>query len=118
MKKLKQHGYSDAHIAWLMRVDEEEVTRHRKNLGVIRTYKDVDTCPGEYEAESPYYYSTFSEENESKPSFKKKIIVLGFGTNRIGQGFEFDYCCLHCVLDVINAGYESIMFNLNPKTIS
>jgi len=118
MKKLKQHGYSDAQIAWLMRVDEEEVTRHRKNLGVIRTYKAVDTCAGEYEAESPYYYSTFSDENESKPSDKKKIIVLGSGPNRIGQGIEFDYCCVHGVLAVKNAGYEAIMVNCNPETVS
>src|SRR5690625_7233471 len=111
MKKLKQHGYSDAHIAWLMRVDEEEVTRHRQNLGVIRTYKAVDTCAGEYEAESPYYYSTFSDENESKPSYQNEIIGLGAGANRIGEGIEFDYCCVHGLLGVKDAGCEAVMVN-------
>ncbi|MBY5956802.1 carbamoyl-phosphate synthase large subunit [Membranicola marinus] len=118
MLELKQHGYSDAQISWLMRLDEDEVTRHRKNIGVRRTYKTVDTCAAEFEAETPYFYSTFEQENESKRSDKKKIIVLGSGPNRIGQGIEFDYCCVHGILAIKNAGYEAIMVNCNPETVS
>ncbi len=119
MLELKQHGYSDAQISWLMRLDEEEVSRHRKdNLNIRRTYKVVDTCAAEFEAETPYFYSTFEQENESIPSDKKKIIVLGSGPNRIGQGIEFDYCCVHGVLAIKNAGYEAIMVNCNPETVS
>ena len=88
--ELKQHGYSDAQIAWVLRIKEEEVTRYRKKSGIRRTYKVVDTCAAEFEAKTPYYYSTFEGENESIPSNKKKIIVLGSGPNRIGQGIEFD----------------------------
>ncbi len=119
MLELKQHGYSDAQISWLMRIDEDEVTRHRKNnLNIRRTYKVVDTCAAEFEAQTPYFYSTFEQENESFPSEKKKIIVLGSGPNRIGQGIEFDYCCVHGVLAIKNAGYEAIMVNCNPETVS
>lgn len=119
MLELKQHGYSDAQISWLMRLDEDEVTRHRKeNLKIRRTYKVVDTCAAEFEAQTPYYYSTFEQENESVPSEKKKIIVLGSGPNRIGQGIEFDYCCVHGILAIKNAGYEAIMVNCNPETVS
>ena len=119
MLELKQHGYSDAQISWLMRLDEDEVTRHRKeNLKIRRTYKVVDTCAAEFEAQTPYYYSTFEHENESVPSEKKKIIVLGSGPNRIGQGIEFDYCCVHGILAIKNAGYEAIMVNCNPETVS
>ena len=119
MLELKQHGYSDAQISWLMRLDEDEVTHHRKNnLNIRRTYKVVDTCAAEFEAQTPYYYSTFEQENESQPSDKKKIIVLGSGPNRIGQGIEFDYCCVHGILAIKNAGYEAIMVNCNPETVS
>ncbi|GAA5221899.1 carbamoyl-phosphate synthase large subunit [Membranihabitans marinus] len=118
MLELKQHGYSDAQIAWLMRINENEVTRHRKKLGIRRTYKLVDTCAAEFEAQTPYYYSTFEQENESIPSDKKKIIVLGSGPNRIGQGIEFDYCCVHGILAIKEAGYEAIMVNCNPETVS
>ncbi len=118
MLELKQVGYSDAQIAWLMRVDEQAVTKHRFSLGIRRTYKLVDTCAAEFEAQTPYYYSTFDEENESIPSNKKKIIVLGSGPNRIGQGIEFDYCCVHGLLAIKEAGYEAIMINCNPETVS
>ncbi len=118
MLELKQHGYSDAQLAWLLRIDEDEVTLHRKKMGVRRTYKMVDTCAAEFEAKTPYYYSTFEQENESIPSDKKKIIVLGSGPNRIGQGIEFDYCCVHGILAIKNAGYEAIMVNCNPETVS
>ena len=88
------------------RVDEEAVGKQRKKLGITRTYKMVDTCAAEFEAQTPYFYSTFDHENESIPSDRKKIIVLGSGPNRIGQGIEFDYCCVHGVLAIKEAGYE------------
>lgn len=115
---LKKAGYSDGQIAWLMRIKESEVTAHRKHLGIRRTYKMVDTCAAEFEAKTPYFYSTFDTENESIPSAKKKVIILGSGPNRIGQGIEFDYCCVHGVLAVKEAGYEAIMVNCNPETVS
>jgi carbamoyl-phosphate synthase large subunit len=116
--ELKQHGYSDAQIAWVLRIKEEEVTRYRKKLNIRRVYKMVDTCAAEFEAKTPYFYSTFEGENESIPSDKKKIIVLGSGPNRIGQGIEFDYCCVHGLLAVKEMGYEAIMVNCNPETVS
>ena len=116
--ELKQHGYSDAQIAWVLRIKEEEVTRYRKKCGIRRVYKVVDTCAAEFEAKTPYFYSTFEGENESIPSNKKKIIVLGSGPNRIGQGIEFDYCCVHGLLALKEAGYEAIMVNCNPETVS
>lgn len=115
---LKQMGYSDAQIAWLMRISEQEVTRQRYKLGIRRTYKMVDTCAAEFEAKTPYFYSTFDRENESTPSEKKKVIVLGSGPNRIGQGIEFDYCCVHGVMAIREAGFEAIMINCNPETVS
>jgi carbamoyl-phosphate synthase large subunit len=115
---LKASGYSDGQIAWLMRLKESEVTRCRKKLGIRRTYKMVDTCAAEFEAQTPYFYSAFDGENESVPSDKKKIVVLGSGPNRIGQGIEFDYCCVHGLLAIKEAGYESIMINCNPETVS
>src|SRR6187455_1377267 len=117
-KELKQMGYSDAQIAWLLRINEHEVTRARYKHGIRRTYKMVDTCAAEFEAQTPYFYSTFDRENESIPSSKKKIVVLGSGPNRIGQGIEFDYCCVHGVLAIKEAGYEAIMINCNPETVS
>ncbi len=116
--ELKSVGYSDAQIAWVLRIKEEEVTRYRLQLGITRTYKMVDTCAGEFEAHTPYFYSTFEKENESIPSDKKKILVLGSGPNRIGQGIEFDYCCVHGLMAIKEAGYEAIMINCNPETVS
>ena len=116
--ELKQHGYSDAQIAWVLRIKEQEVTNHRKKVGIRRVYKVVDTCAAEFEAKTPYFYSTFDGENESIPSERKKIIVLGSGPNRIGQGIEFDYCCVHGLLAIKEAGYEAIMVNCNPETVS
>jgi len=117
-RELKSVGYSDVQIAWLMRINEEEVTKQRKKLGIIRTYKMVDTCAAEFEAQTPYFYSTFETENESISSDKKKIIVLGSGPNRIGQGIEFDYCCVHGIMAIKESGYEAIMVNCNPETVS
>ncbi len=116
--ELKRSGYSDAQIAWLLRISEKEVTRCRYKLGIKRVFKMVDTCAAEFEAKTPYFYSTFDGENESIPSKKKKIIVLGSGPNRIGQGIEFDYCCVHGLLAIKEAGYEAIMINCNPETVS
>ena len=117
--ELKQVGYSDAQIAWLMRIKEEHVTQRRKELNIKRVFKVVDTCAAEFAAQTPYFYSTFETENESIPSSdKKKIVVLGSGPNRIGQGIEFDYCCVHGLLAIKEAGYESIMINCNPETVS
>jgi len=117
--ELKTLGYADAQIAWLMRVDEEAVTKYRKSLDIRRTYKMVDTCAAEFEAQTPYFYSTFDQENESNPTTdKKKVIVLGSGPNRIGQGIEFDYCCVHGLLAIKDVGFESIMINCNPETVS
>ncbi len=118
LREMKEMGYADGQIAWLLRINEREVTRHRMNLGIKRTYKMVDTCAAEFEAKTPYFYSTFDHENESIPSNKKKIVVLGSGPNRIGQGIEFDYCCVHGLLAIKEAGYESIMVNCNPETVS
>ncbi len=119
LKELKQKGFSDLQIANILgNVTEDEVYTHRRNLGIKRTYKLVDTCAAEFEAQTPYYYSTFEDENESVVSDKKKIIVLGSGPNRIGQGIEFDYCCVHGVLAIKESGYEAIMVNCNPETVS
>lgn len=117
---LKQKGYSDAQIAWILggNVEEDEVYARRHELGIKRVFKMVDTCAAEFPAATPYFYSTFEEENESIVSDKKKIVVLGSGPNRIGQGIEFDYSCVHGLLAAKEAGYEAIMVNCNPETVS
>lgn len=114
----KQKGFSDAQIAYLLGVTEDEVYEKRKSLGMRRVYKMVDTCAAEFPAQTPYFYSTFEGENESNVSDKKKIIVLGSGPNRIGQGIEFDYSCVHGLIAAKEAGYEAIMINCNPETVS
>jgi len=114
----KQKGYADRQIAHLLRCLESEVYNKRTEFGIKRVYKLVDTCAAEFEAQTPYYYSTFEYENESIVSDKKKIIVLGSGPNRIGQGIEFDYSCVHGVLAAKECGYETIMINCNPETVS
>jgi carbamoyl-phosphate synthase large subunit len=118
MMELKKSGYSDAQIAWILRVKDDEVFRHRIALGIRRVFKMVDTCAAEFAAQTPYFYSTFDAENESIPSDKPKIVVLGSGPNRIGQGIEFDYCCVHGVNAIRESGYEAIMINCNPETVS
>lgn len=115
----KQKGYGDRQVAHLVGCWESQVYDKRKEFNINRVYKLVDTCAAEFEAKTPYYYSTFEEENESNAeSDKKKIIVLGAGPNRIGQGIEFDYCCVHGVLAGKECGYETIMINCNPETVS
>jgi len=121
LRQAKVHGFSDEQIARIINdATEEEVYEKRKAAGIRRVYKMVDTCSAEFEAKTPYFYSTFEEghTNESKVSDKKKIIVLGSGPNRIGQGIEFDYCCVHGLLAIKECGYESIMVNCNPETVS
>lgn len=116
---LKQKGFSDVQIAHVLgNVTEEDVYQRRKALGIRRVYKMVDTCAAEFPAKTPYYYSTYEGENESKVSDKKKIIVLGSGPNRIGQGIEFDYSCVHGLLAAKEMGFEAIMINCNPETVS
>lgn len=114
----KQKGYADRQIAHLLRCLESEVYNKREELGIKRVYKLVDTCAAEFEAQTPYYYSTFEYENESIVSDKKKVVVLGSGPNRIGQGIEFDYSCVHGVLAAKECGYETVMINCNPETVS
>jgi carbamoyl-phosphate synthase large subunit len=114
----KQKGYADRQIAHLLKCLESEVFAKRHELGIKRVYKLVDTCAAEFEAKTPYYYSTFEGENESISSDRKKVIVLGSGPNRIGQGIEFDYSCVHGVLAAKECGYETIMINCNPETVS
>jgi carbamoyl-phosphate synthase large subunit len=118
--ELKQKGYSDIQIAYLLGGDttEDDIWDLRKSLGINRIYKMVDTCAAEFASPTNYFYSTFDGENESIPTDKKKIIVLGSGPNRIGQGIEFDYCCVHGLLAAKEAGFEAIMINCNPETVS
>lgn len=114
----KQKGYADRQIAHLLRCLESEVHNKRTEFGIKRVFKLVDTCAAEFDAQTPYYYSTFEFENESIVTDKKKIVVLGSGPNRIGQGIEFDYSCVHGVLAAKECGYETIMINCNPETVS
>ena len=119
MFEAKQKGYADRQVAHLLRCLESEVYKKRsEEFGINRVYKMVDTCAAEFEARTPYYYSTFETENESVRSDKKKVVVLGSGPNRIGQGIEFDYSCVHGVLAAKECGYETIMINCNPETVS
>jgi len=118
MRKAKEKGYADRQIAHLIDCKESEVHSKRKEMGINRVYKMVDTCAAEFDAKTAYYYSTFDAENESISSDKKKVIVLGSGPNRIGQGIEFDYSCVHGILAAKEAGYEAIMINCNPETVS
>ncbi|HPN58891.1 MAG TPA: carbamoyl-phosphate synthase large subunit [Chitinophagaceae bacterium] len=121
LREAKVNGFSDEQISRILEHgDEEDVYNKRKEAGITRVYKMVDTCAAEFEAKTPYFYSTFEggNSNESKVSDKKKIIVLGSGPNRIGQGIEFDYCCVHGLLAIKECGYEAIMVNCNPETVS
>ncbi|EON77819.1 Carbamoyl-phosphate synthase large chain [Lunatimonas lonarensis] len=119
MKLAKHKGYADRQIAHLVGCLESEVFhKRREEMGIKRVYKLVDTCAAEFEAQTPYYYSSFGEENESLPSDRKKVVVLGSGPNRVGQGIEFDYSCVHGVLAAKESGFETIMINCNPETVS
>jgi carbamoyl-phosphate synthase large subunit len=118
MRKLKRKGFSDKRMSQVMEVDELQVQARRHELGVRPVYKRVDTCAAEFVSSTAYMYSTYEEECESNPSDKEKIMVLGGGPNRIGQGIEFDYCCVHAALAMREDGYETIMVNCNPETVS
>ncbi len=118
LRKAKEKGFADRQIAYMLDCYESEVFKKRKDMGINRVFKLVDTCSAEFEAKTPYYYSTFEAENESVSSPNKKIVVLGSGPNRIGQGIEFDYSCVHGVLAAKECGYETIMINCNPETVS
>ncbi|MDF1856850.1 carbamoyl-phosphate synthase large subunit [Pseudooceanicola sp.] len=124
LRRLKMMGFSDARLAMLTGRDEDNVRRARMNLGVNAVFKRIDTCAAEFEAQTPYMYSTYEVpvmgevECEARPSDKKKVVILGGGPNRIGQGIEFDYCCCHACFALTDAGYETIMVNCNPETVS
>jgi carbamoyl-phosphate synthase large subunit len=117
-KRAKRLGFSDAQLAWLWGRTEAEVRSRRLELGVLPTYKTVDTCAAEFDAKTPYHYSTWEDTDEVAPSDRKKVIILGSGPNRIGQGIEFDYCCVHASFALRDAGFETIMVNCNPETVS
>ena len=118
LRRAKQYGFSDVRLAELMGLDAEEVRQIRKEFGIITAYKRVDTCGAEFEAHTPYLYSTYESECEAMPTQRKKIMILGGGPNRIGQGIEFDYCCVHAAFALKEMGYETIMVNCNPETVS
>jgi len=118
IRKAKKLGFSDRQIAHLKGTTELEIRERRKNEGVIPTYRLVDTCAAEFEAFTPYYYSTYGDENEIRDGDKKQVMILGGGPNRIGQGIEFDYCCVHAAFALKELGFETIMVNSNPETVS
>jgi carbamoyl-phosphate synthase large subunit len=118
IRQLKRRGFSDSRLATLLNTDEKTVRKYRKQLGVQPVYKRVDSCAAEFESATAYMYSTYEEECESNPSTNDKIMVLGGGPNRIGQGIEFDYCCVHAAMACREDGYETIMVNCNPETVS
>ena len=117
-KRVKRVGFSDAQLAYLWGSAESEVRAAREAAGVIPTYKTVDTCSAEFAAQTPYHYSTYEDENEVRDSDRQRVIILGSGPNRIGQGIEFDYCCVHASFALRDAGFETVMVNCNPETVS
>ncbi len=118
LRRAKQMGFSDVHLSRLLGVSEGDVRAERERLDVIPVYKTVDTCAAEFVAHTPYLYSTYEGEDESQPTDRKKVIILGGGPNRIGQGIEFDYCCVHAAFALKEDGFEAIMVNCNPETVS
>ncbi|MGL1902141.1 MAG: carbamoyl-phosphate synthase large subunit [Fibrobacterales bacterium] len=118
LKEAKKHGYSDYQLAHILKTKVEVIEAKRKEIGLSKVYKTVDTCAAEFEAETPYHYSSFDEENEAVRSDRKKVVILGGGPNRIGQGIEFDYCCVHASYALQEEGFEAIMVNSNPETVS
>ncbi len=118
LRKAKQYGFSDKYLASMLGVEEQALRKHRRALGINAVYKTVDTCGAEFEATTPYLYSTFEADCEANPTDRRKVIILGSGPNRIGQGIEFDYCCVHAAFALREIGIESIMVNCNPETVS
>ena len=118
IRKAKEYGFSDKYLASLFSISEEQFRKHRQKLAIDAVYKTVDTCGAEFEAHTPYLYSTFEDECEANPDNRKKVMILGGGPNRIGQGIEFDYCCVHAAFALKEIGIESIMVNCNPETVS
>ena len=118
LRRMKREGFSDAQLGLLRGVDEAAIRSRRRKLGVRPTFNVVDTCAGEFPAETPYYYSSYESEDEVRPSERRKVVILGSGPNRIGQGIEFDYCCVQAVMALREAGYETVMINSNPETVS
>jgi carbamoyl-phosphate synthase large subunit len=118
VREAKRFGYSDKQLAHLCKCRESDIRALRKRLGITATFKTVDTCAAEFEAYTPYYYSTYESEDEILPTEKEKVVILGSGPNRIGQGIEFDYCCVHSSYALHDMGYETIMVNCNPETVS
>ena len=114
----KQMGFSDVRLARLLGCSEGEIRQQREQWGIKPVYKTVDTCAAEFVAHTPYLYSTYEGEDEAQPSTRKKIVILGGGPNRIGQGIEFDYCCVHAAFALKEDGFETIMVNCNPETVS
>jgi carbamoyl-phosphate synthase large subunit len=118
LREFKEVALSDRRLAYLTERSEDEVREYRKRLGIVPVYKRVDTCGAEFESHTPYLYSTYEEESEAQPTNRRKIMILGSGPNRIGQGIEFDYCCCHASFALHEAGFETIMVNCNPETVS
>ena len=118
LRRAKKYGFSDRQLAYLTHSTESEVRAHRKAAGIVPAYRLVDTCAAEFEAFTPYFYSSYGDEDETRPSDKKKVLILGGGPNRIGQGIEFDYCCVHAAFALRELGWETIMVNSNPETVS
>jgi len=118
LRELKRAGFSDAELAMLTGADEDSLTTRRQESGLVAAYKRIDTCAAEFESFTPYMYGTFEDECESDPSAKAKVVILGSGPNRIGQGIEFDYCCCHAAFALRDEGYETVMVNCNPETVS
>jgi carbamoyl-phosphate synthase large subunit len=118
IQKVKEHGFSDKYVSGLLGISEQQFRMHRQKLGLQAVYKIVDTCGAEFEASTPYLYSTYEKECEANPTKRRKVVILGGGPNRIGQGIEFDYCCVHAAFALREIGVESIMINCNPETVS
>src|SRR5205823_3884880 len=118
LREAKRAGLSDVRIARLTRTTEDRIRALRRRLGVVPVFKTVDTCAGEFAARTPYYYSTYEDDTEVRPSERPRIMILGAGPNRIGQGIEFDYACVHAAFALGDAGFETVMVNSNPETVS
>ena len=118
LKKAKRLGFSDRQIGKIINMEESDIRMLREEKNIMPVYKLVDTCAAEFEAHTPYYYSTYADEDESRSGNTRKILIIGGGPNRIGQGIEFDYCCVHASMALRDLGYETIMVNSNPETVS